>query len=94
MIKSGTLEIRAPLAECGDCRFATELSGEFYVEDGHLIWRSDRMIQPRRGPDLNGCNESWDIVHFDHVTADGKELTKAQIEMLRETDRNAMEAGL
>jgi hypothetical protein len=78
-----TLEIEAPLAVCGHCRFATALTGKFSVEDGLLVWRAAADPQPRRGPDLDNCCESSPVIEFEHVTVDDEELSAEQITALR-----------
>jgi hypothetical protein len=87
--RSKTLEIEGPTAECGHCRFMTALSGKFSVEDGRLVWRADPDPQPRRGPDLGSCCESNPVIKFEHITADGKELSAEQVAALRATAHNA-----
>jgi len=69
-----TLEIENPAMVCGHCRFATELSGEWSVEDGMLVFRADPDPQPGRGPDLDGCFESDVVIEFEHIEAGRREL--------------------
>jgi hypothetical protein len=87
-----TLEIEGPLANCGDCRFTTALSGKFSVEDGRLVWRGDAELQPRRGPDLQWCVESTETIRFEYVTVDGDELSDEDVAALRRSDTEAVEA--
>lgn len=61
------LIIEPPMALCGNCNFQTALAGKFSVENGRLVWRADADIQPRRGPDLTGCVEGYDVAKFAHV---------------------------
>lgn len=84
-----TLQIENPLAVCGHCRFTTELSGQWSVEDGRLVFRADPDPQGRRGPDLESCCETDPVIEFEHVTADGRELAAGQVAELRETARNS-----
>lgn len=84
-----TLQIENPLAVCGHCRFTTELSGEWSVEGGRLVFRADPDPQGRRGPDLESCGESDPVIEFEHVTAGGKPLGAGQVAELRETARAA-----
>jgi hypothetical protein len=82
-----TLEIENPHAVCGHCRFTTELSGEWSVEDGRLVFRAYPDPQPRRGPDLESCCETDPVIEFEHVTAGRNELPAEQVEALRTTAR-------
>jgi hypothetical protein len=47
------------------------------------VFRADPDPQGRRGPDLESCCESDPVIEFEHVTADGKELTAGQVAELR-----------
>ena len=80
-----TLEISNPAATCGHCRFMTELTGEWSVENGRLVFRAAADPQPRRGPDLNGCGESSEVTRFERITCGWPELelTAGQIAELR-----------
>jgi hypothetical protein len=84
-----TLEIEAPLAVCGHCRFATALTGTFSVEDGLLVWRGTPDPQPGRGPDLSSCCESDPVIEFWHITADGENLSAGQVAALQATAAGA-----
>jgi hypothetical protein len=64
------LELESPMFTCGHCHFGTCLSGKWAIEDGRLIFRADADPQPRRGPDLDGCCESWDIAVFTKIVTD------------------------
>lgn len=88
-----TLEIRNPVAECGHCGFATQLTGVWSVERGRLVFRAALDPQPRRGPDLNGCSESDPYVHFKHVTVDGEHLRETEIEDLKDSMRAVQAIG-
>jgi hypothetical protein len=83
------LAVLGPSATCGHCRFTTALTGKFSVEDGRLVWRAAADPQPRRGPDLHGCFESSPVIHFEHVTVDGKRLSAEQVAALRQTAQRA-----
>ena len=90
---STTLEIRNPMAVCGHCNFATELTGVWSVEHGRLVFRAAADPQPRRGPDLDGCAESDPVVHFRHVTVDDENLRESEIEELKDTARASRALG-
>lgn len=83
-----TLEIENPLVVCGHCWFRVPLRGEWSVEDGRLVFRANPDPQPGRGPDLVGCCET-DLIEFERITADGKELSPEQVAALRETAASA-----
>jgi hypothetical protein len=78
-----TLEIGNPSATCGHCRFLAELTGEWSVEDGRLVFRAAADPQPGRGPHLHGCAEGEQCGEFAHVTLGGVELDAGQIAALR-----------
>ena len=86
---STTLEISHPSVTCGHCRFQSALDGEFTVEDGRLTWRASPDPQPRRGPDFLSCCESSPVIRFEHIDADGKDLSDAEITTLRDTAEKA-----
>jgi hypothetical protein len=64
---SKTLEIGAPIAKCGHCRFGSALIGRWSVEGGRLVWRADPDPQPGRGPDLTSCCESSPVITFKRI---------------------------
>jgi hypothetical protein len=78
-----TLEIGAPLAECGHCRFTARLHGRWSVEDGRLVFRAALNPLASRGPDLDSCCESSPVVQFRQITVDGEPLTGEQVAALR-----------
>lgn len=82
-----TLEISNPSATCGHCRFMTELTGEWSVESGRLVFRAAADPQPRRGPDLESCCESDPVIRFEHVTCGypERELTGQEADEIRST---------
>lgn len=88
---SKTLEIDNPLAHCGHCRFTTELSGKWTVEDGRLVFRAGEDPLSSRGPGLESCCESSPVVEFKHIEAGGEQLNGDQIAELRATARAAVE---
>ena len=83
-----SLQIEGPTATCGECRFMSALSGTFSVEGGRLVWRGDRDLQPRRGPDLEGCCER-EAIDFDYIEVDGKRMAPEYVAELRATARKA-----
>lgn len=85
-----TLQIEAPLATCGHCRFTSALTGKWSVEGGVLVWRAAADPQPRRGPDLNSCCESDPAISFERITVDDEPLTAEQIATLRATAEEAV----
>ena len=83
-----TLEISAPLATCGGCRFGTALSGTWSVEDGRLVFRAAADPLQRRGPSMGSCCEGYhngraEVLEFRRVTVDGEPLTDEQFAMLK-----------
>ena len=64
------LELDSPAFTCGDCRFMTCLTGVWSVVEGRLVFTADADPQPRRGPDLHGCCESWNQVRFTRIVTD------------------------
>jgi hypothetical protein len=88
---SQTLEIEAPAATCGHCRFTSALSGAWSVEDGRLVWRAEADPQPRRGPDLHSCCESSPVIEFTSITAEwgDREFSSEEIAALRATAEHA-----
>jgi len=86
---SKTLEISHPSVTCGHCRFQSALEGEFTVEDGRLTWRAAPDPQPRRGPDFWSCCESSPVIQFEHIDADGKDLSGEEIQALRDAAEQA-----
>ena len=54
---TGYAELDSPGIVCGNCRFMSNIEGEFTEEDGRLVFRADPDPQPRRGPDLFSCGE-------------------------------------
>ena len=82
-----TLEIDAPLAACGHCRFTTALDGSWSVEDGRLVFRAALDPLTRRGPSIGGCSEGCHdgrgAIGFRRITVDGEPLTDEQVAMLR-----------
>lgn len=84
-----TLEIDAPLAECGGCRFGSRLDGKWSVEDGRLVFRAALSPLTRRGPDYESCGEGRDGPHeFRRITVDGKPLTDEQVAELQAAQRS------
>lgn len=84
-----TLEIDAPLAACGHCRFTSALSGTWSVEDGRLVFRAALGPLRRRGPDFESCCESDPAIQFERITVDGEPLTGEQVAVLRASARSA-----
>lgn len=82
------LEISAPLAECGHCRFTTQLRGTWSVENGRLVFRADLNPLTRRGPDFESCCESSPVIEFRHITVDDEPLASEQVEALRASARS------
>jgi hypothetical protein len=82
-----TLEIEAPLAQCGCCGYVQALSGTWSVEGGVLAFRADPDPLRRRGPDYAGCGESdhdgRGYVSFTRIEAGDVELTGEQVAELR-----------
>ena len=89
-----TLEISAPLATCGHCRFATELTGKFTVEDGRLVWRGDADVQPRRGPSLESCSESSEVPEVRWIEVEEQRLSDQDVAALRATAKAAQDAEM
>ena len=82
-LRQETLEIDAPVAECGHCHFTTALTGKWSVEDGRLVFRAALNPLTRRGPSLASCCESSPVVSFRRITVDGEPLTDEQVAALR-----------
>jgi hypothetical protein len=83
-----TLEIENPLATCGYCRFTSELSGTWSVEDGRLVFRAALNPLTRRGPSLGSCCEGSHggipgALEFKRVTAGGEALADGQFAVLK-----------
>jgi hypothetical protein len=80
-----TLELEAPSATCGSCRFTTALTGTWSVEDGRLVWRAAPDPQPRRGPDFTSCCEGSDCGDFERVATDwgSGELSSEDVQAIR-----------
>lgn len=87
------LEIDNPGARCGDCMFSNELSGEWSVEDGRLVFRADPSPLQTRGPDFHHCAEGRDeVAEFTRITVNGRELAPEQVAELQATEHAAEEA--
>lgn len=82
-----TLEIDAPMAECGWCGYGQRLSGTWTVEDGRLVFRAHLDPLMRRGPGYSSCSESDHggngAISFTRVTVDGEPLTDGQVAELQ-----------
>ena len=88
-LRQQTLEIDAPIAECGHCHFSTALTGKWSVEGGRLIFRAALNPLTRRGPSLTSCCESDPVVKFRRITVDGEPLTDEQVTALRANSESA-----
>lgn len=90
-----TLLLESPSFICGHCQFTTNLSGRWHVENGRLVFMADEDPQPRRGPSVESCCESYKIAEFTSITADdghiisGKEFKSIQAKAGYTTERQA-----
>jgi hypothetical protein len=94
MTADTVLLLEPPSFSCGHCRFRSEVSGHWSVENGRLTFRADEDPQPRRGPDLEGCCEGQDCGAFASIVADSNEhqvINGTELETLRETARRFSE---
>lgn len=51
------VEVSQPSIRCGACGFQSGAHGTWSRIGGRLVWTSEAVIQPCRGPDLYWCSE-------------------------------------
>lgn len=61
------LELEAPAFRCTDCGFTTRLQGQWSTRNGRLTFVANEEPQTRRGPDLHGCWEGWNVAYWTHI---------------------------
>ena len=85
-----TLDVDAPSAQCGNCRFTTSLQGQWSVVDGRLRFDANPDPLTRRGPSIDYCSEcgaSFDVVVVQHGDSSGteRELTPDELAAVQAT---------